>query len=135
MKNITVVAAATLHNNKVLITQRSKGSLKGLWELPGGKIEPNETHEEALVREIEEELLFTIQPHTFLETIEYQYPDFHLTMHVYICSIENGTPSLTEHSSMMWVSAHELENIKWLPADIALVEPLKNYLINYSSIK
>lgn len=132
MKTITVVAAATFNKNKFLITQRNDGEYKGQWEVPGGKIEQGETHKEALIREIHEELLFTIDPHTFLTTIKHDYPTFTLIMHVYVCDIVKGKPTLTEHSKLKWVSREELHDINWLPADVALIKPLYDY---YDSVK
>lgn len=132
MKTITVVAAATFHDNKFLITQRNDGDFKGLWEVPGGKIEASETHKEALIREIHEELNFTINPHTFLTTIDYQYPTFNLIMHVYVCNIVKGKPTLSEHSNLKWVTQEEISKVDWLPADVALIKPLYNY---YDSVK
>lgn len=101
-----------------------------MWEFPGGKIEKGESHKEALVREIKEELLCEIVPYELLSTITFQYPTFHLTMHVYISKITNGNPILTEHSALRWVNAHEVDCVEWVPADIDIIPKLKNYLIN-----
>lgn len=128
MKKVEVVAAAIVNDKSILITQRSKGEFAGLWEFPGGKIELGESHEEALIREIQEELYFKINPTAYLTTVEYQYPSFHLTMHVYICEVKSGTPSLTEHSALKWINYNELDGIKWLAADVEVVSALKSYL-------
>ena len=132
MKTVTVVAAATFQNTKFLITQRNDGDFKGLWEVPGGKIEKGETHQEALVREIQEELGVLVNPHTLLTSIHYQYPTFKLIMHVYVCDIIKGKPTLTEHSNLKWVSQDEIHSINWLPADTKLIKPLYHY---YDSVK
>ena len=132
MKTITVVAAATFHNNRFLITQRNDGEYKGQWEVPGGKIEQGEPREDRYSVVPEEELMFTIDPHTFLTTIKHDYPTFTLIMHVYVCDIVKGKPTLTEHSKLKWVSRDELHDINWLPADVALIQPLYDY---YDSVK
>ncbi len=125
MTEITVVAAAIIHKNKLLVTQRGSGSFQGMWELPGGKVENNETFEEALKREILEELALNIHIEKFMTTIYYQYPSFHLTMHVYLCQIENGELVLNEHSASRWVTSSKLKYINWLPADLDLLPKLE----------
>ncbi|AMC94327.1 DNA mismatch repair protein MutT [Erysipelothrix larvae] len=132
MKKIEVVAAAVVENHKVLITQRSFGEFAGLWEFPGGKIEQGESHQDALIREISEELAFDIHPETLLITVTYQYPSFHLTMHVYVCSRVNGMPTLREHSAMKWVTVSQLSLIDWLPADIEVAHKLIQTLVHPS---
>ena len=125
MKTIEVVAAVLWHNGSYLATQRGYGEFEGKWEFPGGKIEPGESPEEALKREIEEELNIGISIEEFLCTTEYDYPSFHLTMHSYLCRITSGTIELREHKSARWLTASELGNVTWLPADIEVVERIK----------
>ena len=124
MKTIRVVAAVIKENNHVFATQRGYGDYKDWWEFPGGKIEPCEAREEALVREIREELRMGIGVDQFLCTTEYDYPAFHLTMHCYLCHIAEGTPQLTEHLEARWLTPEELHSVQWLPADIEVVERL-----------
>ena len=126
MKHFEVVAAIIEHEGKYLATQRGYGDFKGQWEFPGGKIEPHEGREEALVREIREELRMEIGVDKFLCTTEYDYPTFHLTMHCYLCRIVEGTPQLTEHLEARWLSPEELHSVGWLPADVEVVEVLNN---------
>ena len=125
MKVIEVVAAIIKHEGKYLATQRGYGDYKGQWEFPGGKIEPHEGREEALVREIREELRMGIGVDRLLCTTEYDYPAFHLTMHCYLCHITEGTPQLTEHLAARWLAPEELFSVQWLPADVAVVERLR----------
>lgn len=124
MKCIQVVAAIIEHEGKYLATQRGYGEWRGFWEYPGGKIEPGEAREEALVREIREELRMGIGVDEFLCTTEYDYPTFHLTMHCYLCHITEGTPQLTEHLAARWLALEELHSVQWLPADMEAVEQL-----------
>ena len=121
MKHFEGVAAIIEHEGKYLATQRGYGDFKGQWEFPGGKIEPHEGREEALVREIREELRMEIGVDKFLCTTEYDYPTFHLTMHCYLCHIAEGTPQLTEHLEARWLTPEELHSVEWLPADVAVV--------------
>ena len=125
MKTIEVVAAIIHHEGKYLATQRGYGDYKGQWEFPRGKIEPEESREEALIREIREELRMEIVPERWLCTTEHDYPTFHLTMHCYLCHITEGTPQLTEHLAAQWLSPEELHSVEWLPADVAAVERLR----------
>ena len=125
MKTISVSAAAIVNNNKILITKRSGGDFDGMWEFPGGKIEPNETKEETVIREIKEELDLEISVSSHLISIEYAYPNFNLEMHVYICSIISGTMVLNEHGDFAWTSKADIENYNWIPADIEVVEAIK----------
>ena len=118
MKRIEVVAAIIQHEGKYLATQRGYGEWKGFWEFPGGKIEPHEGREEALVREIREELRMGIAVERLLCTTEYDYPAFRLTMHCYLCHITEGTPHLTEHLDARWLAQEELHSLQWLPADV-----------------
>lgn len=128
MKQIEVVAAVIRKDGRVFATQRGYGDWKGCWEFPGGKIEPGETPEEALRREILEELQAEISVDEFLCTVEYDYPKFHLTMHCYFCSLLSETFHLNEHEAAQWLKADELDNIRWLPADVMVVEELKRHL-------
>lgn len=126
---IEVVAAVIFDGPKILVTQRGSGSMAGRWEFPGGKIEPGETKQQALKREIMEELGIIISADSFLLTIEYDYPEFHLVMHCYKCTILFGAPRLLTHSAAKWVTPQELEEINWLPADIQVVDYLKKQLL------
>ena len=122
-KNIEVVAAIIAKEGRMLATQRSSGEWKDYWEFPGGKVEPGETNEGALRREIHEELDTDIIVGRQLTTIEYDYPYFHLKMHCYLCRILSGHPTLLEHEAACWLSLDELNNVRWLPAD-ELILPL-----------
>ena len=126
MKQIEVVAAIISKENKIFATQRGYGEWKGWWEFPGGKMEVGETPEEALVREIHEELSAEISVDEFLCTVEYDYPQFHLTMHCYLCSLMTDSLHLNEHEAARWLSKDELDSVKWLPADVKVVELLKS---------
>lgn len=128
MKTIEVVAAIIHHDGKILATQRGYGDFKDGWEFPGGKMEAGETAEHAIVREIEEELNVEIRPEKFLHTVEYDYPNFHLTMHCFISVITKGTIELIEHEDAKWLKPDELDSVAWLPADVEVVEKLKIYL-------
>ena len=129
MKKIEVVAAIIYNDGAYFATQRGYGEFEGMWEFPGGKIEPGETAEYALKREIQEELGIDITIDKFLCTTEYDYPSFHLTMHCYLCSIESGDIELREHKSARWLTAESLDCVEWLPADIYPVQILKT--LNY----
>ena len=124
MKTIEVVAAIIKKEDKIFITRRSYGEFANMWEFPGGKIEAGETNEEALIREIKEELELDINKWEFLTTVEYDYPTFHLTMHGYTCEICGGTLNLNAHNDAKWVSIQELRGEKWVPADIEVVKKL-----------
>ena len=126
MKQIEVVAAIIRKDDKIFATQRGYGEWKGWWELPGGKMEVGETLEEALVREISEELSADISVDEFLSTVEYDNPAFHLTMHCYLCSLLTDSLHLNEHEAARWLSNDELDSVKWLPADVKVVELLKS---------
>lgn len=128
MKTVNVVAAVIKDGNKILATQRGYGPLKDGWEFPGGKVEENETAEEALVREIKEELNTTIQVDEYIDTIEYDYPTFHLSMRVYFASIVDGNVQLLEHEAGKWLTKETLNSVDWLPADIQLIETLQQKL-------
>ncbi|MDD6731109.1 MAG: 8-oxo-dGTP diphosphatase MutT [Bacteroidales bacterium] len=129
MKQIEVVAAILRDNGRgVLATQRGYGEWKDWWEFPGGKIEAGETPEEALRREIREELAAEIAVESLLTTVEYDYPQFHLTMHCYLCHVESGDLTLLEHEAAKWLRPEALDSVRWLPADIEAVEALKRTL-------
>ena len=124
MKQTEVVAAIIRKKDKIFATQRGYGEWKDWWEFPGGKMEPGETPEKALVREIREELSAEISVDEFLCTVEYDYPQFHLTMHCYICSLLTESLHLNEHEAARWLKNNELDSVKWLPADKIIVEQL-----------
>ena len=124
MKHIKVVAAIIRQGNKIFATQRGYGDFKDWWEFPGGKMEAGETPEEALKREIREELSTEISVDEFLCTVEYDYPAFHLTMHCYLCSLLTEALHLNEHEAAKWLSKDELESVKWLPADLEVIKVL-----------
>lgn len=127
MKTIRVVAGIIKLDNKILATQRTDGIYKGRYEFPGGKIEEHETKEEALIREIKEELTLDIKVNEFVHTINFDYPTFHLEMDCYFCEIINGEISLSCHSDYKWITKAELDSLNWLDADIELIELLKTY--------
>jgi 8-oxo-dGTP diphosphatase len=129
MKRIEVVAAI-IHDaeGRIFATQRGYGEFKDGWEFPGGKMEAGETPEEALRREIWEELETRIEVERLVETVEYDYPQFHLTMHCYLCRVESGRLELKEHEAARWLEKDELNEVDWLPADRAVVEKLSKAL-------
>ncbi len=126
MKQIEVVAAI-IHDDqgRIFTTQRGYGEWKDWWEFPGGKIEAGETPEEALKREIREELSTGISVDEYLCTVEYDYPKFHLTMHCYMCSLLTNTLHLNEHEAAKWLEKDELDNVRWLPADLNVIKEIK----------
>ena len=128
MKTIRVVAAIIIENGKVFATQRGYGEFKDGWEFPGGKIEPDETPEEALVREIKEELDTEVEVLELLDTVEYDYPKFHLSMDCFICNIKSGELVLKEHEAAKWLTQEMLESVEWLPADVTLVHKIDEYM-------
>jgi len=128
MKTIKVVAAIIIEDGKVFATQRGYGDFKGGWEFPGGKVEPDETPQEALVREIREELETEIEVGELLDTIEYDYPKFHLSMDCFICKIKSGDLLLKEHKAAKWLTKEILYSVEWLPADLGLIEKVKKYI-------
>ena len=128
MKIIEVCAAIIIKNNRVFVTQRGYGSFKGQWEFPGGKIETGESKEECLIREIKEELNANISIVQYLNTIEYDYPTFHLIMHNFICSLKDDHYDLLEHEAAKFVEIDSLDQVEFLPADILILEDLKKYL-------
>ena len=128
MKTVEVVAAVIIKDGKVFATQRGYGEWQGWWEFPGGKIEVGESPQEALVREIREELDAVIEVGELLETVEWDYPNFHLTMHCFICSLLSESMHLNEHAASAWLTADELGSVKWLPADEGLVDKIAEFL-------
>ena len=125
MKQIEVVAAIIQKEGRVFATQRGYGDFKDWWEFPGGKMETGETPEEALKREISEELSTEINVDKYLCTVEYDYPKFHLTMHCYLCSLLTEALHLNEHEAARWLSKDELDSVKWLPADLEVVSTIQ----------
>ena len=130
MKKIEVVAAIIRAGNTIFATQRGYGEFEGMWEFPGGKMEAGELPEAALAREIREELAVEIGIDQLLCTVNYDYPQFHLTMYCFMCHITAGVPQLLEHKSARWLSASDLDAVEWLPADIEVVKLLRNSLQN-----
>ncbi len=130
IKQIEVVAAVIIRDNKLFATQRGYGEWKDWWEFPGGKIEPGEAPEDALKREIREELATEIEVGERLVTVEYDYPKFHLTMHCYLCSVISGQLSLLEHEDARWLGKDNLCSVKWLPADDVVLEKLSLCILN-----
>ena len=126
MRQIEVVAAIIVKDHKVFATQRGYGECKDFWEFPGGKIDAGETPEEALCREIKEELDTEIAVGELFTTINYDYPTFHITMHCYLCTIENGSLTLLEHEAAKWLSLEQLDSVTWLPADLLVIAELQN---------
>lgn len=127
MKTIEVVAALIVNDHRIFATQRGYGDWRGWWEFPGGKLEPGETPEEALVREIREELATEISVERYVTTVEWDYPAFHLSMRCYLCTIVNGSLTLLEHDAAAWLDRDHLHSVQWLPADegiICEIEPL-----------
>ena len=128
MKTIRVTAAIIIEKHKVFATQRGYGEFKDGWEFPGGKIEPNEAPEDAIVREIREELDTEIEVVELLDTVEYDYPEFHLSMDCFICRIKSGDLVLKEHEAAKWLTRETLDSVEWLPADQALIGKIEKYL-------
>ena len=126
MKKLKEVAAIIHNENKILATKRGYGEFINQWEFPGGKIEAEETREDALKREIKEELNVEIKINNFALELEYQYPTFHLKMFTYDCEITEGVLELIEHNDARWLSKEELDDVNWIPADITIVNYLKN---------
>lgn len=128
MKTIKVVAAIIIHSGKVFATQRGYGEFKDGWEFPGGKVEPDETPQEALMREIREELDTEIEVGELLDTVEHDYPKFHLSMDCFICKVKSGDLVLKEHEAARWLTQDTLDSVDWLPADLGLIENIKNHI-------
>ena len=125
MKTIRVVAAIIIEQGKVFATQRGYGEFKDGWEFQGGKIELGETPEAAIVREIKEELDTEIEVVKLLDTVEYDYPQFHLSMDCFICKIKSGDLVLKEHEAAKWLTKENLDSVDWLPADLSLIEKIR----------
>ena len=128
LRNIKVVAAIIIEDGKVFATQRGYGEWQGWWEFPGGKIEAGESPAEALEREIREELDAEIEVGELLETIEWDYPNFHLTMHCFICMLISESIHLNEHEAAAWLTRGTLRSVKWLPADEGLIPLIEELL-------
>ena len=129
-KTIKVVAAVIRKGDRIFATQRGYGNYKDWWEFPGGKTEPGETSEEALIREIREELRTKIAVDQFLTTVEYDYPEFHLSMDCFWCHIEEGELTLLEHEAARWLPLHDLRQVNWLPADVLVVEAIEGTVLS-----
>ncbi len=125
MKTIHVAAAIIREGGRIFATQRGYGEFKDFWEFPGGKVEPGETPEEALVREIREELDTEISVGERAARVEYDYPEFHLSMECFFAEVVSGGLVLKEHEAARWLSGEELDSVDWLPADLELIERLK----------
>ena len=128
MKTIEVVAAITIKDGQVFATQRGYGEFQGWWEFPGGKMEAGESPQEALKREIREELDADIEVEELLETVEWDYPNFHLTMHCFVCHLLSESLHLNEHEAATWLTHETLRSVKWLPADEILLDKIAECL-------
>ena len=134
MKQITVSGAIilrtnqTTHTNEIFATQRGYGDWEGWWEIPGGKLEPNETPEQCIVREIREELATEVRAEKILDVIDYDYPTFHLTMHCILCTIVSGELKLLEHESARWLTKETLRSVNWLSADQLILDKIEEIL-------
>ena len=128
MKTVKVVAAIITKDNKIFATQRGYGDFKDGWEFPGGKVEPGETPEDAIVREIKEELKAEIKVTGFLTTVEHDYPTFHLSMDCFWAELVNGTEmTLLEHEAAKWLTLDQIDSVDWLPADVKVVDAIKKF--------
>lgn len=132
MKSIEVVAAVIVKDGNILATQRGYGEFKGKWEFPGGKVNEKENLEHAIIREIKEETNADINVIEYINTIEYDYPEFHLKMHSYLCELQNNNIEFVyhddkslEHENMIWLDINDLDYLDWLPADVLVIEKLK----------
>lgn len=124
MKTIKVVAALIVHEGRVFASRRGYGEWQGWWEFPGGKVEQGESPEDALVREIHEELDTLIKVENHVTTIEWDYPTFHLSMRCYLCSVVSGSLTLLEHEAAAWLDREHLRSVRWLPADEAILDKI-----------
>lgn len=127
-KTIEVVAAVIRDNDKIFATQRGYGEFKGGWEFPGGKIEKNEVPQQALIREIKEELDTEIEVNDLIDIVEYDYPTFHLKMHCFWASVKKGNLVLKEHEAAKWLTKETLYSVEWLPADLGLIETIERMM-------
>lgn len=125
LKQVDVVAAVIVRDGAVLATERGYGDWEGWWEFPGGKVEPGETAEQALVREIAEELNTAIEVGPYLCTAEYDYPTFHLSMKCYVCTLADAGFELLEHHAARWLRREQLGDVRWLPADLQVVDAIE----------
>lgn len=125
MKTIQVVAALIVHGGRIFATQRGYGEWKGYWEFPGGKVEQGEAPEDALVREIREELATEISVDRYVTTVEWDYPTFHLSMRCYLCSVVSGSLTLLEHEAAAWLDREHLRSVQWLPADEGILKDIE----------
>ena len=128
MKTVKVVAAVIRKDNRIFATERGYGDFKDMWEFPGGKIEPGESGPEALKREIREELDTIIEVGDYIETVEYDYPAFHLSMECYWCTVKEGKLTLLEHENALWLDRDSLLSVEWLPADLVIIPKVKEGL-------
>ena len=128
MNTVRVVAAVIRDNDKIFATARGYGEYKGWWEFPGGKIELGETPQEALVREIKEELDTEIAVGELIDTVEYDYPSFHLSMDCFWCRVVSGNLTLKEAEDSRWLTAAQLDSVAWLPADVTLIDTIRNQM-------
>ena len=128
MKSINVVAALIVHERRIFATQRGYGEWKGWWEFPGGKVEQGEMPEDALVREIREELATKIRVDRYVTTVEWDYPTFHLSMRCYLCSVVSGSLVLLEHEASTWLDREHLRSVQWLPADETIISKIETLL-------
>lgn len=135
MKTIRVAAAIIIHENKIFATQRGYGEFKDGWEFPGGKLEPGETPQQALIREIREELDTEIEVGELVDTVEYDYPAFHLSMDCFLCRVKSGDLVLKEHEAARWLSPENLNSVDWLPADEGLIRKLSSLLYSANVLK
>lgn len=124
-KTIRVSAAIICQDGRIFATQRGYGEFKDGWEFPGGKVEPGETPPQALVREIREELDTEIEVGELFETVEYDYPNFHLTMDCFLCTVKSGDLVLKEHEAACWLTREEIGSVEWLPADLGLIKKIR----------
>lgn len=129
LKKVEVVAAIIRKGDEIFATQRGYGDFKGGWEFPGGKIESGETPQQALKREIKEELEAQIEVGELLHTVEYDYPTFHLTMHCFVCTLLDNTIHLNEHQAAKWLNSDTIDSVEWLPADVEVAEKVKKILV------